>query len=147
MSPYEERRWRELQDHWDKKSKRKELLPAKARQVIEGATTRAREVASNTTERVADWMPQGAKDVGGVVMDAALLPAVNGAVHLLNLASDWAAELTDADRVLQFHRDRGREVENLKDLRQLDLEHCDDLTRLLALKWSTFGALEGAAIG
>jgi hypothetical protein len=38
-------------------------------------------------------------------------------------------------------------VETLKDLRALDLEQCDELTRSLALKVGTFGAAEGAALG
>ncbi|MET8043727.1 hypothetical protein ABZU25_23035 [Micromonospora sp. NPDC005215] len=30
MSPYEERRWSELQRHWAKKAERRQLLPPKA---------------------------------------------------------------------------------------------------------------------
>ena len=85
MSPYEARRWQELQAHWDKKANRKEILPAKARKALGNATTRAREVAGGAAERVSDRIPEGAKDAGGVVADAALIPFVNKAVHLVDL--------------------------------------------------------------
>jgi hypothetical protein len=147
MSPYESRRWQELQAHWDKKAKRKEILPAKTRQALGNAATRAREVAGDAAGSVVERVPEGVKDVGRAVADAALLPFVHKAVHLVDLASDWAAELTDPDTVLAFHRDRGRDVETLKDLRAFDLEQCDELTKSLALRVSTFGAAEGAALG
>lgn len=147
MSPYEARRWQELQVHWDKKANRKEILPPKTRQALGNATTRAREVASGTADRVSEWMPERAKDAGRAVADTALLPVMNGAVHLLNLASDLAAEHSDPGKVLEFHRKKGRNVEHLKDLRALDLQHCDQFTRRLGLRWSACGAAEGAALG
>jgi hypothetical protein len=147
MSPYEARRWQELQAHWHKKANRKEIVPAKARQALGDATTRAREAASGAVERASEWMPEGAKNAGRAAADTALLPVMNQAVHLLNLTSDWAAELSDPDKVLDFHRLQGRDVETLKDLRSLDLEQCDELTHRLALRWRTFGAAEGAALG
>ncbi|SDG35384.1 EcsC protein family protein [Klenkia brasiliensis] len=94
-----------------------------------------------------DKVPQSVKDKGGVVLDAALLPAATGAARLIDLATDWAAELTDPEKVLEFHRENGREVRSLQDLRGHDLEHLDALTRRLPLRMATLGAAEGAALG
>ena len=49
--------------------------------------------------------------------------------------------------MLDFHREHGRDVEALKDLRAFDLEQCDELTHRLAMRMGTFGAAEGAALG
>src|SRR4051812_35211044 len=99
MSPYESKRWAELQTHWTEKSERKAVLPPKARTAIEQAGSRVRTAAGRTSERVGEVIPQRAKDAGSAVMDAALLPAVKGAVHLLELAADWSAELADPEKV------------------------------------------------
>jgi hypothetical protein len=79
MSPYEERRWAELQRHWTKKAERRQVLPPKAQ--------------------------------------AALVRAVKGAVHLLELVTDWTTELMDPEKVLEHHRSAGREVTKLEDLK------------------------------
>jgi hypothetical protein len=68
-------------------------------------------------------------------------------VRLLKLVTDWSVELTDADRVVSHHRERGRDVASLEDLRQLDLRELDEVTRRLALRWRTLGAVEGGALG
>ncbi|MFD0904153.1 hypothetical protein [Actinomadura sediminis] len=79
--------------------------------------------------------------------DTALTPAVKGAVHLLELVTDWTTELMDPEKVLEHHREAGRDVTKLADLKELDLKDLDDFTRTMALKWRTSGALQGGAMG
>jgi EcsC protein family len=147
MSRYENQRWAVLEAHWGRRSERKAILPPKARAAIGQAGARVRTAAGRTTGRVGEVIPQKAKDAGVVVIDAALMPAVKGAVHLLELAADWAAELTDQEKVLKFHRDQGRAAASLEDLRGYDLERLDELTRRMPLQWGAVGAAEGAALG
>lgn len=68
-------------------------------------------------------------------------------MHTIELVNDWAAELTDPEKVLEFHRGQGRDVMSLADLRHLDLSEVDEAVRRLVLKWRSFGAAEGAALG
>lgn len=56
-------------------------------------------------------------------------------------------ELTDPENVLRYHRDKGRHVESLEDLRRLDLKDLEEFTNGMVLKWRTVGAGEGAALG
>ncbi|ACZ00430.1 hypothetical protein Tcur_4914 [Thermomonospora curvata DSM 43183] len=81
------------------------------------------------------------------VSDAALAPTVAAVVHLLDLVTEWTTELMDPEKVLEHHRAAGREVTELADLKELDLEHLDEFTRRMALKWRTSGALQGGAMG
>ena len=87
------------------------------------------------------------KDGIEMVTDAALAPTVKAAAHLLELVTDWTTELMDPENVLEHHRSAGHDVVKLGDLRNLDLEHLDDFTRTMALKWRTNGALQGGAMG
>ena len=75
------------------------------------------------------------------------MPTVENVIKLLELMNDWIVELTDEEQVLQHHRDRGRHVTSLHDLRTLDLEELDEVTRGMVLRWRTLGASQGAAFG
>ena len=66
---------------------------------------------------------------------------------MLELLNDWVVELTDPESVLKYHREKGRDVESLEDLRRLDLEDLEELTNRMALKWSTIGVGQGASFG
>ena len=44
MSPYEARRWAELQRHWAKKAERRQLLPPKARAALGEAGDQVKDV-------------------------------------------------------------------------------------------------------
>jgi hypothetical protein len=87
------------------------------------------------------------KDATEIALDGALVPVAKGAVHLLELVTEWTAELMDPESVLAYHRARGHEVSTLADLRALDLKHLDDLTRRMALRWRSIGAAEGGTLG
>jgi hypothetical protein len=147
MSPYEQRRWQELQQHWAKKSERRQLLPRQARTALGDAGGQVRDAARKTGNAVSNVTPPAVKDGIDRVTDAALVPTAKAAVHLLELVTDWTAELIDPRKVLGHHQTAGREVAKLEDLRGLDLQHLDKFTRTMALKWRTIGALQGGAMG
>ena len=147
MSPYEVRCWRELESHWAKKAKRRQLTPPNVRAAAATAGARAKYVAVRTGTAIAESTPESVKEFGGRVVDATLVPAVDGIVRTIELVNDWAVELTDPEKVLEFHRKNGRDVRSLGDLRDLDLPDLDEVVRRLVLQWRSFGAVEGAALG
>ncbi|MBK8078495.1 MAG: EcsC family protein [Kineosporiaceae bacterium] len=147
MSSYEERRWGELQEHWATKAQRRQALPPKARSALGGAGRQVRAAARKAGEAVSAVTPTPVKEGLERAVDATLVPAVEAAVHLLDLVTDWTTELTDFEKVLEHHRAAGRDVAQLADLRDLDLEQLDDFTRTMALKWRTSGAIQGGAMG
>ncbi len=147
MSEYEMRRWADLEKHWAKKAARKQLMPARVRASIAAAGEKSREVAVRTGAAVADVTPESIKEFGITAAEPALVAVVDGVVHLIELFNDWAVELTDPAKVLEFHRNKGRDVKVLGDLRDLDLAELDEVVRRLVLKWRSFGAAEGAALG
>lgn len=147
MSPYEQRRWQELQQHWAKKAERRQMLPPKAAVALGDAGGQVMHAARKAGKAVSDVTPAAVKEGIDRASDVALVPTAKAAVHLLELVTDWTTELMDPEKVLIHHRDAGREVAKLEDLRRLDLEHLDEFTRTLALKWRTGGALQGGAMG
>ncbi|QYG95215.1 EcsC family protein [Iamia sp. SCSIO 61187] len=147
MSPYEARRWAHLQQHWEKKAERRELPLPKARAALGEAGGQIRDVAGKGAQAVANVTPPGIRDGFEKVTDGVLAPSVTGAVHLLELVTDWTTELMNPERVLDHHRAKGRPVSNLEDLRAVDLEGLNDYTRTMALRWRTNGAVEGGALG
>lgn len=147
MSPYEVRCWRELESHWAKKAERRQLMPPNVRAAAATAGARAKDVAVRTGTAIAESTPESVKEFGGRVADATLVPAVDGIVRTIELVNDWAVELTDPEKVLEFHRKKGRDVRSLGDLRDLELPDLDEVVRRLVLQWRSFGAVEGAALG
>ncbi|WP_329494235.1 EcsC family protein [Kitasatospora herbaricolor] len=147
ISPYESRRWRELNAHWDKKAKRRELMPPKARAALGAAGGKTKELAARAGAAVADATPESLKEFGSKAADAALVPVVEGVLRTIDLVNDWVVELTDPQKVIDFHRQKGRDVASLADLRELDLADLDEVVSRLVLQWRSFGAAEGAALG
>ena len=148
MSRYERKRWDELQAHWETKAQgRKAVLPPRARAALDSTVDAAKSTASKAGKAVAERTPDGVKDVAGMAVDGALVPTVHHVVQLLELLNEWVVELTDPNVVLKHHRDKGREVESLEDLRRLDLEELEELTNGMALKWRTIGVGQGASFG
>ncbi|MFI0794635.1 EcsC family protein [Micromonospora rubida] len=147
MSPYEERRWTELQRHWAKKAECRQLLPPKVRAVLGEAGGQVRDAARKAGKAVSNAAPPVLKEGLERAADAALVPVAKQAVHLLELVTDWTTELVDPEKVLEHHRAAGRDVGKLEDLKELDLKHLDDFSRTMALKWRTSGALQGGAMG
>lgn len=147
MSPYEQRRWTELLDHWATVEKRREIVPEKVREALTAAGGQVVDAGSRVAQRVASAAPEPVKNAAATAVDAALVPTVKALVHLLELVTDWSVELTDPEKVLAHHRERGRDMHALSDLQRLDLEDLDEVTRGLALRWRSLGAVEGAAMG
>jgi hypothetical protein len=147
MTAYERRRWAELEEHWAKARERRQILPAKVRQALTSAGGQLADVGERAGQRVAASAPKPVKNAAASAVDATLVPTVRAVVHLLELVTDWSVELTDPERVLAHHRGRGRDVASLEDLRALDLELLDEVTRKLPLRWRSLGAAEGAAVG
>ncbi|WP_409484303.1 EcsC family protein [Arsenicicoccus dermatophilus] len=147
MSEYERRRWQELQEHWDRKSRRRQILPERAHRAAEKAGTATRQAAGKAGTKIVEMTPDKVKESAGVVLDAALLPTAEALVHTLELVNDWAVELSDPQSVLDHHSKAGRDVSTLSDLKTLDLEVLDEVTRGMALRWRTLGSAEGAALG
>ncbi|MDQ1686237.1 MAG: hypothetical protein QOC82_2974 [Frankiaceae bacterium] len=147
MSPYERRRWTELEDHWAKGGVRRQLFPAKVREALSSAGGQFVDVGGRAVQRVATAAPEPVKSAVISALDATLVPTAKAIVHLLELVTDWSVELTDPLRVLEHHRVRGRDVASLEDLRVLDLERLDEVTHNLPLRWRSLGAVEGATVG
>lgn len=147
LSPYERRAWIDLTEHWEKKAKRREVLPPRVREALGTAKEKVGDRASTVAHVVAEHVPDTVKEVGGLAVDTALAPALKSVADLLELVTDYSAELTKPETVLNHHQKAGREVTSLADLRPLDLADLDEVTRGLTLKWRTFGAGEGAAMG
>lgn len=147
LSPYELKRWRSLQAHWKTKAERKNILPPKVRTAVAGASATTRDALRTAGRKVAELTPEPVKHAGGAVIDSALEPTVRAVVALVDLATDWVVELNDPEAVFRFHRERGRDVTTLVDLRALDLAELDEFSRRFSLRWRTLGALEGGAMG
>lgn len=147
MSPYEEKRWAELQEYWQRKAKRRALLPPKAQAVASAGGQKIVSAGRRSGRAIAAATPDSVADLAESAVDAAFVPVLKGAVHLLELVTEWSAELTDPEQVLDHHRKHGRPVRCLPDLQLLDLEHLDGLTRPMSRRWRTLGAVEGAALG
>ncbi|WP_333766870.1 hypothetical protein [Streptomyces sp. IBSBF 2435] len=73
--------------------------------------------------------------------------ALGGATALLELANDAARELNDPRSVEKLARKQGFELTSSTEVRQQDLKVCDRLLSRSMLKWRTFGAVEGGAVG
>jgi hypothetical protein len=147
MSPYEEKRWAELQEHWKAKAARRQLLPPRARAALAKTGEATRASASKAGHVIADATPEKVKDVAGSAVDAALLPSVRHVVELLGLLSEWVVRLTDPEAAVRFHQEKGRPVESLEDLKMLDLKALEEFTAGMQLRWRTLGAGQGASFG
>jgi hypothetical protein len=147
MSPYEKRRWEELQAHWEAKAAGRRLLPPRGRAALTKTGEATRASASRAGHVIADATPEKVKDFAGAAVDSALVPSVRHVVELLGLLSDWIVELTDPDAAIRYHQEKGRPVESLQDLKTLDLELLEEFTKGMVLRWRTLGAGQGASFG
>src|SRR4051794_30615739 len=107
MSPYEARRWADLQRHWAKKAERRQLLPPRARAALGEASEQVKVAGRKAGKAVSNVTPPVVKDRIEVVTDAALVPTAKGAMHLLELVTDWTTELMDPEKVLHHHKTAG----------------------------------------
>lgn len=146
MSTYEAKAWGDLNDFWQRKAERRSL-PPRVQEAVDATTSKVKGAASVTGGFISDVAPQPIKDAGGAVLDWTLEPTVRAVVGMLELVTDAVQEFTDADKVLDHHREAGRRVRTLADLRSLDLEQLDSYTRTLALRSGLTGFIEGGAMG
>jgi len=147
MSPYEKKRWAELQAHWEAKAAGRQVLPPRARAALTKTGEATRASASKAGHVIADATPEKVKDIAGSAVDAALVPSVRHVVELLGLLSDWVVKLTDPEAAIRYHQEKGRPVESLQDLKTLDLEALEEFTAGMLLRWRTLGAGQGASFG
>jgi hypothetical protein len=147
MSAYETQAWADLNEFWRRKSERRRALPPTVSKALDTTSGKVKDAATTTGGFISGVTPQPVKDAGGIVLDRALEPTIRAVVGLLELVTETVRELTDADRVVDYHRARGHEVDSLADLRRLDLEHLDAFTRTLTLRSRAIGVVEGGAMG
>lgn len=146
MSPYEERVWETLNEHWLRRDNHRGL-PNWAG----AAFGRTGEIAGSAVSRVADAVPQSVKEpirrAGDAVALKAARPTLEAAIALLELVNAWASELNDPESVEKLVRKRGLELASFAELRQQDLKVCDRLLTFNTLTWRTAGAIEGGIMG
>lgn len=147
MSPYEQRRWKELESHWAKKAERRQVISPGARAALGQASEVAKNTAARTGSAIAERTPQKVKELAGSAVEAALVPTLQHVTQMLELLNDWVIELTDPTAVFRFHTEKGRPVQTLEEVRKLDLEALDEFTEGMALRWRTLGAGQGASFG
>lgn len=142
MSDYEAREWRLLQEHWDRRTRRRRVPDW-----VSAATERAQELAGRAADAIEDRLPDAVKDARDAALNQAARPALAAAVGLLDLINDWALELNNPAVVEKLAEKHGIEIDSFLQLRGRDLQECDRLLNLNTLKWRTFGALEGGGMG
>lgn len=146
MSRYEEKVWISLNAHWDRRSNRRGV-PNWA----STALTTTGEVAGTAARKVGGAVPGVVKEplerTGEAVAAAALRPAVEGAVSLVELVNSWCLNLNNPSQVEKAARKQGVELESFTELGVQDLKFCDRLLSRNTLAWTTFGAIEGGAMG
>lgn len=147
MSRYERARWDELQLHWERKARARQLLPPGVRGALEKTAQATKDTAAKAGRVIADATPEKAREAVEFVADAALEPTVRSVVQLLELLNDWVVELNDPEAVIKHHQSKGRQIQSLDDLKVLDLAHLEEFTRGMVLRWRTLGAGQGASFG
>jgi hypothetical protein len=123
------------------------MLPASARRKLGDASTSAKDGVRQVSRAAGDRLPEVLKDRASIVVEQALVPALNAAVKLVEFASEATAQMLDAGTVLEFHTSRGRHADSLEDLRRLNLRELDEFSKHSRMKWTSVGVLEGGALG
>lgn len=154
MSAYEQEAWEDLQAFWAKREKKRSLpakvsdkVPAKVSKALDGAKSKTGAVASRGASKVRDVSPTPVRNAVTSFSGWSVEQVIPMAVKTLNMATETLQELTDPDKVLDFHQQKGRTVNDIRDLRNLDLELLDEFTRRMTLKSAGIGALDGAVMG
>lgn len=138
MSPYEAKRWAALDAYWKRDRGLGRVVPEPVRKV-------ASKAAVKVVQRVA---PQPVADAAEFVADVGLEGALDAIDGLLGFAAEWIQELSSPEKVLAHHRDRGRVVESVADLRTWDLEVLDEVvTARSILQTRALGVGVGAGLG
>lgn len=146
MSAYEKKVWTGLDAYWRKRDNARGI-PNWASTALERGGTAVQKGAGRVVEAVPEVIKEPLRNASNAVADAAIKPAVESAVSLLNLANDWVVELNEPRVVEKLARKRGFEVEVFTDLRRRDIRDCDRLLTGNTLRWRSAGAVEGGAMG
>jgi hypothetical protein len=146
MSAYEKKAWTALHQHWGKRDNRRGL-PNWASTAIDRSGQAVTNAAGQVVRVIPEVVKKPARRASTAVTDAALKPALEGAVSLLELVNDWAIELNDPQTIVKLARKRDLEIDDFRQLRDEDLKSCDRLLTMNTLQWRTAGAAEGAAMG
>ncbi|ROQ77026.1 EcsC family protein [Streptomyces sp. NBC_01260] len=146
MSAYDQKVWDVLNEHWERRNNPRGL-PNWAGNALSRSGEAAGKVVSRTRQAVPEAVKAPIRRTGDAVTAAALRPALEGAIALLELANTAALELNDPKRVEALARKQGVELDTFAALRMEDLKTCDRLLTSNILKWRTVGAAEGGAMG
>ena len=127
MSPYERKTWNDLRQQAEEREQRRILKPEMRRKISE-----AGEKASELVKRAP----------GAAIAEDKLIGALEG---LRGVTMDAAMVSVSKRRVIERYERRSIKVTSLSDLRHLDLQDCDETVPHLRLRYSSVGAVEGAA--
>ncbi|MFD9872887.1 hypothetical protein DLE01_09140 [Streptomyces sp. FT05W] len=146
MSAYDQQAWDALNEYWERRNNRRGL-PNWASNALGRSGEAVGKVASRASQAVPEAAKVPIRRAGDAVAAAALRPAMEGAVALLELANTWALDLNDPTKVEDLARKQGVDLESFTSLRKEDLKTCDRLLTSNVLRWRTAGAVEGGAMG
>jgi hypothetical protein len=146
MSAYDRQAWDVLNEHWRRRNNKRGLP-----NWVGGALERSSSATKKAAKAVVDVVPEAVKEpvrrAGDAVAGAAVKPALQGVVALLDLVNEWSLELNNPQIVEALARRRGLDVESFADLRHVELKDCDRLLSRNTLTWRSVGAFEGGAMG
>lgn len=146
MSVYEAAVWDQLNRHWERRDNRRGL-PNWAADPLRRTGSAVKTAGKRAVDAVPEKVRLRVEDIAGRAAEKVAAPAIDGAVSLLNLINDWVVELNDPRSVEKLARKRGVDISHFTELRERDLKSCDRLLTANTLKWRTFGAAEGGAMG
>jgi hypothetical protein len=129
LSPYEKQAWQGIR-RWEDAPGRRSLVPERARD-------KARQIGQGAADT---W-----RDLPGTTqIDEIVEKVLAGGNEAL---TDAVAASLRRDRILQAARSAGAPVEELSDLRQLDLQTIDDICPRLNVRYASASAATGAGSG
>lgn len=146
MSDYDARIWRSLNAHWQRRDNPRGL-PNWVGEALDRSGRFVGAAAARGVDAVPAVIKQPIRDAGEAAANRVAEPILNRALSLLELVNDWMLELNDPKAVEKYARKQGVEITGFAELRQQDLRVCDRLLTRNTLKWRTFGAAEGGAMG
>ncbi|MFV2178809.1 EcsC family protein [Actinomadura sp. LOL_016] len=133
MTPYDRKAWDEI-EQW-----RQNRLAARTRRALpEGARERLRDVGQKVRTRAPRLCP-GLPDFESIFLKS--LEA------LLGFGGRAAIATVSKGAVVKAYRKRGGDVDDLEDIRNLDLELIDKVKPRLGLRYTAFATAEGAGAG
>lgn len=146
MSQYEEKVWASLNEHWARRDNQRGIPNWASNALTKGGESAAK-AARAVGGAVPDAVKKPVQNVGEAVTSAAVRPALESAVAILELVNEWCLELNNPKTVEKAARQRGVDVATFADLKQQDLKFCDRLLARNTLVWTSVGAVEGGAMG